>query len=90
MTTTTTTSAALGHQIAELRSKLGLTQFKVAAQASVTMPTLRRIESGDNVRVSSLFAVLDALGCELSITFPSSGSQPDSEAPSIPCSAPRT
>tara|TARA_R110000824_G_scaffold108090_1_gene254833 strand:+ start:541 stop:792 length:252 start_codon:yes stop_codon:yes gene_type:complete len=82
------TSTTIGQQIAGRRSQLGLSQLSVAAAAKVTMSTLRRIETGDNVRFSSLLHVLEVLGCELSLTPLASSA--DSEAQDIPCPAPRT
>ena len=81
------TSTTLGQQIAGRRSQLGLSQLSVAAAAKVTMSTLRRIETGDNVRFSSLLHVLEVLGCELTLT---QASPADSEPTSIPCPSDRT
>ena len=82
------TSTSLGQQIAGRRSQLGLSQLSVAAAAKVTMSTLRRIETGDNVRFSSLLHVLEVLGCELTLT--PLASPADSDQQGIPCPAGRT
>ncbi len=81
------TSTTLGQQIAGRRSQLGLSQLSVAAAAKVTMSTLRRIETGDNVRFSSLLHVLKVLGYELTLT-PASPAASDQQG--IPCPADRT
>jgi HTH-type transcriptional regulator / antitoxin HipB len=58
----------VGAQLRHAREQLGLTQLEVATSAGVQRPWLARLESGrGNPTLSSLFAVLGALGMGLNL-----------------------
>jgi transcriptional regulator with XRE-family HTH domain len=53
--------------LAEMRQAAGLTQEEVAASLGIKQPTLSRIESQDDMQVSTLQRLVRALGGELEI-----------------------
>ena len=53
--------------LAEIRQAAGLTQEQVAANLGVKQPTLSRIESQDDMQLSTLQRLVRALGGELEI-----------------------
>ena len=53
--------------LAEIRQAAGLTQEEVAASLGIKQPTLSRIESQDDMQVSTLQRLVRALGGELEI-----------------------
>jgi transcriptional regulator with XRE-family HTH domain len=53
--------------IAELRKSAGMTQEELAASLGVKQPTLSRLETQDDMQVSTLRRVIEALGGELEI-----------------------
>ena len=53
--------------LAEIRQSAGLTQEEVAASLGIRQPTLSRIESQDDMQVSTLQRLVRALGGELEI-----------------------
>jgi transcriptional regulator with XRE-family HTH domain len=63
---TTPVTASLGRALRELRTRAGLTQAQVAANADVDAPYLSRVESGErDLRWSTVARLLDALGADL-------------------------
>ena len=58
--------------LAEIRQATGMTQEEVAASLGIKQPTLSRMESQDDMQVSTLQRLVQALGGELEIigTFP--------------------
>ena len=55
----------------ELRLNLGLTQFELAAQSGVSLPTIQNIEAGKaNPSLDVLEKLLEALGLKLKIDYP--------------------
>ena len=53
--------------LAEIRQAAGLTQEEVAASLGIKQPTLSRIESQDDMQISTLQRLVRALGGELEI-----------------------
>jgi plasmid maintenance system antidote protein VapI len=53
--------------LSELRQVTGLTQEEVAASLGIKQPTLSRMESQDDIQVSTLERLVRALGGELEI-----------------------
>jgi transcriptional regulator with XRE-family HTH domain len=53
--------------IAELRKSAGMTQEELAASLGVKQPTLSRLEAQDDMQISTLRRVIEALGGELEI-----------------------
>jgi transcriptional regulator with XRE-family HTH domain len=53
--------------LSEIRQETGLTQEEVAASLGIKQPTLSRIESQDDIQVSTLQRLVRALGGELEI-----------------------
>ena len=53
--------------LAEIRQTAGLTQEEVAASLGIKQPTLSRMESQDDIQVSTLQRLVRALGGELEI-----------------------
>lgn len=59
-------NSTLGHRIAELRSRRGWTQKKLAEQAGLSTPFLSEIENDKrNVSADVLLRIADALGASL-------------------------
>lgn len=54
--------AELGQRIKDVRIAQGYTQVQLAARAGIATRTLTSIETGGDVRLSSLLAALKALG----------------------------
>ena len=55
----------------ELRLSLGLTQFQLASQSGVSLPTIQNIEAGKaNPSLDVLEKLLEGLGLKLKIDFP--------------------
>lgn len=55
-------SEAIGEGLAAQRLSRNLTQRALAAQAAISLNTLRRLESGENVSLDTLIRVMNALG----------------------------
>jgi transcriptional regulator with XRE-family HTH domain len=53
--------------LAEIRQAVGLTQEELAATLGIKQPTLSRLESQDDMQVSTLQRLVRALGGELEI-----------------------
>jgi len=53
--------------LAELRRVAGMTQVKLAKSMGVTRPTPSRLESQDDMRLSTLRRIVEALGGELEV-----------------------
>lgn len=53
--------------LAELRRVAGKTQVEIAASMGITQPTLSQLESQDDMQVSTLQRIVQALGGELEI-----------------------
>ena len=53
--------------LAEIRKIVGLTQEDLAAQLGVKQPTLSKLESQDDMQVSTLQRLIRALGGELEL-----------------------
>jgi transcriptional regulator with XRE-family HTH domain len=53
--------------LAELRKQTGMTQTDVAAALGVTQPSLSKLESQDDMQVSTLRRLINALGGELEL-----------------------
>jgi transcriptional regulator with XRE-family HTH domain len=53
--------------LAEIRKNVGLTQEDLAAQLGIKQPTLSKLESQDDMQVSTLRRLIEALGGELEL-----------------------
>lgn len=53
--------------LAEVRKTAGLTQEETAAALGIKQPTLSRLESQDDMHISTLRRLIEALGGELEI-----------------------
>ena len=53
--------------LAEIRKAVGLTQEEVAASLGIKQPTLSRLESQDDMHISTLRRLIEALGGQLEI-----------------------
>ncbi len=53
--------------LAEIRREVGLTQEEVAASLGIKQPSLSRLESQDDMQISTLRRLIAALGGELEI-----------------------
>ncbi len=53
--------------LAEVRKAVGLTQADLAATLGIKQPTLSRLESQDDMQISTLRRLIQALGGELEI-----------------------
>ncbi len=53
--------------LAEIRRAVGLTQEQVAASLGIKQPSLSRLESQDDMQISTLRRLVPALGGELEI-----------------------
>jgi predicted transcriptional regulator len=53
--------------LAEVRKTVGLTQEELAASLGIKQPTLSRLESQDDMQISTLRRLIQALGGELEI-----------------------
>jgi transcriptional regulator with XRE-family HTH domain len=53
--------------LAEVRKSVGLTQEEVAESLGIKQPTLSRLESQDDMHISTLRRLIHALGGELEI-----------------------
>jgi transcriptional regulator with XRE-family HTH domain len=53
--------------LAEIRKSVGLTQEDLAAQLGIKQPTLSKLESQDDMQVSTLQRLVRALGGELEL-----------------------
>jgi transcriptional regulator with XRE-family HTH domain len=53
--------------LAEVRKSVGLTQEEVAESLGIKQPTLSRLESQDDMQISTLRRLIHALGGELEI-----------------------
>lgn len=53
--------------LAEIRKAVGLTQADLAATLGIKQPTLSRLESQDDMQISTLRRLIQALGGELEI-----------------------
>lgn len=68
MTSRRQTSVGPGSGVSEARKALGWSQSELAERAGVSRPTVARIEAGQQVRVSTLNAVAEALGMRVEIS----------------------
>jgi DNA-binding XRE family transcriptional regulator len=53
--------------LAELRKFMGLTQEQLAAALGITQPSLSKLENQDDMQVSTLRRLIEALGGQLEI-----------------------
>ena len=53
--------------LSEIRKFMGLTQEEVAATLGVTQPSLSKLENQDDMQISTLRRVIEALGGQLEI-----------------------
>ncbi len=53
--------------LAEIRKSVGLTQENVAAELDIKQPTLSKLESQDDMQISTLRRLIEALGNELEL-----------------------
>ncbi|MGA2060271.1 MAG: XRE family transcriptional regulator [Thermoguttaceae bacterium] len=53
--------------LAEIRKSVGLTQEELAAALGITQPSLSKLENQDDMQVSTLHRLIQALGGELEI-----------------------
>jgi predicted transcriptional regulator len=53
--------------LAEIRRAVGLTQEELAASLGVKQPTLSRLESQNDMQISTLRSLIEALGGQLEI-----------------------
>ena len=53
--------------LAEIRKSVGLTQEDLAAQLGIKQPTLSKLEAQDDIQVSTLSRLIQALGGELEL-----------------------
>jgi len=58
----------LGDTIREARKKRGWTQVVLAEKASVSRPTVARIEGGADVSTANLAKITEALGLQIELT----------------------
>jgi DNA-binding Xre family transcriptional regulator len=63
----------VGAQIAKLREERGLSQTELAAKVGMSGPNISRIETSpsQNLTLGTLVRLAAALGCDVSISFPS-------------------
>lgn len=54
--------------LAEIRKQAGLTQVELAEQLGITQPSLSKLESQDDMQISTLRRIIEALGGELELT----------------------
>ncbi len=54
-------ASAIGQRISDLRRERGWSREKLAAEANVSLPTVRRVECGRYPRVDHLIALADCL-----------------------------
>jgi len=57
----------LSNMIKKRKSELGLTIQKISTESGVAERTVNRILAGEDVRYSSLLAVLEVLGLSISV-----------------------
>jgi transcriptional regulator with XRE-family HTH domain len=57
----------LSNMIKKQKSELGLTIQKISSESGVAERTVNRILAGEDVRYSSLLAVLEVLGLSISV-----------------------
>jgi transcriptional regulator with XRE-family HTH domain len=55
--------------ISEIRTLMGMTQQQLADAAGMERPNVARVEKQDDIQVSTLRRLVEALGGELEITF---------------------
>jgi predicted transcriptional regulator len=60
-------SDELGRQLAQRRQSLGMSKSELAQKAGRVREVIYRLEAGEDTTVSSLFAVLGALGMAMRI-----------------------
>jgi len=53
--------------LSELRRLAGMTQEQLAASMGVTQPTISMLESQDDIRISTLERIVEALGGKLEV-----------------------
>ena len=53
--------------LAEIRKNVGMTQEDLAAQLGIKQPTLSKLESQDDMQISTLQRLIQALGGELEL-----------------------
>ncbi len=62
------TLSDLGARIALARREAGITATAVSKQSGRSRDIVHRLERGDDVSVSSLLDILQAMGCQLELT----------------------
>ena len=80
----------LHEQLKAARQAAGLGPYQLARVSQVSYHAIRSAESGGNVSIKTLQRLAVALGVRVQVSLVPLASSADSEAPSIPCSAPRT
>ncbi len=80
----------LHEQLVAARQAAGLGPYQLARVSQVSYHAIRSAESGGNVSIKTLRRLAAALGVRVQVSLVPLASPADSEAPSIPCSAPRT
>jgi transcriptional regulator with XRE-family HTH domain len=63
-----TSLSSLGSSIRGERMRAGLTQAELASKAGMNRATVISVESGSRFDIATLFALVKALGLELSLT----------------------
>jgi transcriptional regulator with XRE-family HTH domain len=53
--------------LAEIRKRVGLTQEELAASLKIKQPSLSKLESQDDMQISTLSRIIEALGGELEL-----------------------
>lgn len=53
--------------LAEIRKQTGLTQVDLAQRLGITQPTLSKLESQDDMQLSTLRRIIEALGGDLEV-----------------------
>jgi transcriptional regulator with XRE-family HTH domain len=53
--------------LAEIRKQVGLTQEELAASLKIKQPSLSKLESQDDMQISTLSRIIEALGGELEL-----------------------
>ncbi len=59
----------LGRELAACRERLGLSQTQLAARIKTSQAQVSKIESGADVRLSTLARYAAAVGCELRVSL---------------------
>ena len=80
----------LHEQLKAARQAAGLGPYQLARVSQVSYHAIRSAESGGNVSIRTLQRLAHALGVRVQVSLVPLASPAESEAPSIPYSAPRT